>query len=68
MSSEIDRLANVTTNLATLVSFLDETALSIDESFETFTVYLADQVVGYRSSVMETFGEPVSAKDSVLGL
>lgn len=54
MSSEIDRLANVTTNLATLVSFLDETALSIDESFETFTVYLADQVVGYRSLVMET--------------
>mmetsp|Transcript_8516 Transcript_8516/g.14124 ORF Transcript_8516/g.14124 Transcript_8516/m.14124 type:complete len:517 (-) Transcript_8516:1052-2602(-) len=54
MSGEIDRLDNITANLATLVTFLNETTLTIDETFNVFTAYISDQITSYRVLVMDT--------------
>jgi myosin heavy subunit len=54
LSSEVDRLDRLTINLKNLVSFLNETALNIDESFDSMTDFLSKQIESNRVLVMET--------------
>lgn len=54
LSSDVDRLDRLTINLKNLVSFLNETALNIDDSFDSMTDYLSKQIESNRVLVMET--------------
>jgi uncharacterized coiled-coil DUF342 family protein len=54
LSSDVDRLGRLTNNLKNLVSFLNETALNIDNSFDTIADYLSKQIESNRVLVMET--------------
>mmetsp|Transcript_14909 Transcript_14909/g.22765 ORF Transcript_14909/g.22765 Transcript_14909/m.22765 type:complete len:560 (+) Transcript_14909:214-1893(+) len=52
MTNEIDRLDNLTQNLGTMVSFLNETSLSIDSSMDTFVDGVANQITSSRVMAM----------------
>eukprot|EP00934_Nitzschia_sp_Nitz4_P007622 Nitzschia sp. Nitz4//scaffold10_size219509//133703//134911//NITZ4_001439-RA/size219509-processed-gene-0.340-mRNA-1//-1//CDS//3329532953//7612//frame0 len=45
LASENDRLESLNNDLVTIVSFLNETSLDIDESLQQVTEFLADQII-----------------------
>jgi DNA repair exonuclease SbcCD ATPase subunit len=54
MAAEIDRLENISLNLATLVGFINKTALEFDETFDAFSAKIAQQIDYNRALVIET--------------
>jgi uncharacterized small protein (DUF1192 family)/cell division protein FtsB len=54
LANETDQLTTINNELDTIVSFLNETAGSLDQTYEAVTAFLSEQITAYRSIVLET--------------
>lgn len=54
LSSENDRLQSLNSNLVTIVSFLNDTSLGLDNSLQQITGFLADQIAANKALVSES--------------
>ena len=54
LTAENERFANLNQELGTIVAFLNETAIEFNETYESLTSYLAEQIVANRVLVLQT--------------